>query len=523
VRWSRRSFLRALGSSTAASALAPFLAACGGAAGPAPVTAQAEPQPVIVLREELRRQVEVLSRRLPQVSALATIERVGWVLVDPEERSLHQVILGSLVLTATERDQVREEVTTDLSAGGIARAAWALGNRAAGRARAVAASPAPPVARDATSQPEVDPRTLGPAQWLAAVESLYERGRRTGESRIAYRAAYAVCDDSETVFVSADRDLTQRVVRTRAGVLFLSQGVRRRALAEPEQPERPEQPEQREPGDTALRIEEAGQGGLQGLEATALPDALLRDAADRVLTRFSPTPPLQGLLDVILAPDMAARILRDCVAPGLGGDAWHVGLARAAAFAGQRMASEAVTLLDDPSASGAYGSYFFDDEGMAGAAAALIEAGVLRGPLTDQRSARALGVRRTASARRVHAMASVAPAPSNLLLVPGRVSRDALINGVEQGYLLEGCQWARTHVPTWRFVARAARAYEIRRGKLTGVVHADVDIAGDIPGLLQDVRGLSADAQRFSYGGGGTLATSATSPFVWTRAEVAGG
>jgi predicted Zn-dependent protease len=510
VRWSRRSFLRALRGGAAASALAPFLAACGGQMDRDPVAARSGERPVPVLREELRRHVQALSRRLPGVSALACIERVSWVLVDHEDRSLHQVVLGSLVLTWADGDRVREEVTTDLGAGGVARAAWALGERAGARPAGPVATSAP-APLDSAAQPAQDPRSLAPGEWLAPVNTLYERARRTGESRIAYRAAYAVCDDSETLFISAEHDLAQRVVRTRAGVLFLGQDTRRRVLARPER------------AGATLRVEEAEQGGLQGLDAVALPEALLAGAARRVLTLFAPTPPPQGLFDVILAPDVAARVLRDCVAPGLCGDAWQEGTARAAALAGQRAAAEAVTLVDDPRAPGAYGSCFFDDEGMAGAAVALIDAGVVRGPLTDRRSALALGLARTASARRAHPTAPVSPAPSNLVLAPGRVAREALIDGVDQGYLLEGCQWARTHLPTWRFTARAARAYEIRRGKLTGVVHADIDVTGDVPGLLADVRAVSDDASRFCYGGGGTLATSATSPSVWTRARITGG
>jgi predicted Zn-dependent protease len=512
VRWPRRSFLRALSAGAAASALAPFLgSACSERARPDLVATQRAARPVPVLREQLRRQVQILSERLPDVSALATIDRVAWVLVDSDERSLHQVVLGALVLTAADRDQVLEEVTTDLSPGGIERAASILGSRAAAGTRPFLGQRALTQPLDATSQPAVEPRTLAPAGWIEPVESLYARARRTGASRIVHRAAYAVSDDCETVFVSMERDVAQRLVRTRAGVLFLSQDTRRRTLTEHER------------ADTALRIEEVGQGGLQGLEAAALPDSALAAAADRVLTLFAPTPPPQGLFDVILAPEVAARILRDCVAPALCSDAWLDAGARAAALAGQRVAAEAVTLIDDPRAADAYGSYFFDDQGLAGAAAPLIEAGVLRGPLTDQRSAQALAMRRTASARRAHATAPVGPAPSNLVLVPGHIDRDALVGGVEHGYLLEGCRLARTHLPSWRFAVRLARAYEIRRGKLTGVVHADIDLTGDIPGLLQEVRALSADAERFCYGGGGTLATSATSPYVWTRGQIAGG
>src|SRR5690606_25102597 len=101
--------------------------------------------------------------------------------------------------------------------------------------------------------------------------------------------------------------------------LFLGQDTRRRALAGAGRRE------------ATLRMEEAGQGGLQGLDAAALPDALLEAAAERVLTLFSPTPLPPGGFDaeVVLAPDVAARIVRECVAPGLCGDAWQEGTAGA--------------------------------------------------------------------------------------------------------------------------------------------------------------------------------------------------
>lgn len=511
VRWTRRALLRALGTSAAASMLAPLVTACASSPSPSPAPMSRVARPVPALREELRRQVQGLSRRLPRVWALATIERVSWVLVDPEERSLGQSSLASLVLGAAGRDGVIEEVTTDLSPGGIARAAWTLGERAAAAGRSAdSAGHTLPAPRDFASAPAEDPRAYTPGQWLAPVEALYERAQRIRESRIVYRGAYAVCDDAETVLVSAGQDMAQRLVRTRAGVLLVSQDMRRHVPGEP--------------GRVAtLRIEDVGQGGLQGMEATELRDDALSSAAERVLMLFAPTAPPQGELDVVLAPDLAARILRDCVAPALCSEPWERGGCRAAALAGAPVAAEAVTLLDDPSADGAYGSYFFDDEGQAAAPAGLIEAGVLRGPLTDARGSRALGAPRTASARRAHSLAPARPAPSNLALAPGQHAPGDIIAGVDHGYLLEGCLMARADAHTWRFAARAARAYEIRRGKLTGVVHADVELTGDVPGLLQAVRAVSTEARRFCYGGGGALATSASSPHVWTRARIAGG
>ena len=515
MEWTRRTVLRALGATAAAPVLSPLVHACrtGGTRPPG------SPGPALrgtaEIRDQLREVVSDLSRRFGRASALAGVRQVGGVFVDTGERGVGHEVTTSLVLTVAVRERVFEESTAELGAAGIDRAAEAL------RARAAATyqpnQPPRPLAAPRSHAlvparaPDAGP-ALGPASgaWLARVEHLHERARRVGGSRVVYRGAYVTVDDGETMFVGEGRDLAQRVVRTRAGVTLVAQGTSRRRGAGAAH----------ERAGASLHAVEAAQGGIMGLDALELPDAALEAAAERVLALVTPAPPPQGMMDVILAPDLAALILHRCVAPALCADRWLSGEARALTLAGQAIGSPPVTVIDDPTQPHGYGSYAFDDEGQDATRVVLVEAGVLAGPLTCRRSARALGMPRTGHGRRASAGDPAAPVPSNIALAPGSARPEALVAGIERGLLLEGGLLARTDPGTWRFVARAARAHEIRRGKLTGVLFGDLDLHGDVPGLLAAVQAVSAGPRRFCLGGGATVAASAASPFVWTRAHV---
>ncbi len=547
MSWSRRAVIKALGQSAAGAALWPLFAACGpgGAAGgaarqpgelgepgglgapeagapagPAEL-ALSGPSPAITAaqRAQLRALVKRLTSRFTSASALLRICQHSLAWVDAHERILDRHHSAALVLTGiTERGLV-ESASADLSPAGILRAEARLVARADARAPTRPGGRELGIPRELASAAALDPRALDPRAHLEAVERLYRRAEQAGTSRVVYRAAYSLCDDEDTLFIGAGRDWSQRLLRTRAGALFVaSASAPQRAAVGALSPLPPAGP--------TLRYQAAERAGLMGLEAAAIEPAQLARAADRALTLFAPTAPPVGAFDIVLDPYLAAGIVYHCVAPALTAAGWRRGGVRAAALRGERVGAPQVTLTDDPSAGG-YGGYFFDDEGASAVPTRLIDAGILTGALTDRDSARAMTLPRTPSARRESLATPAGPVASHLVWQPNPnptagAGAGALIGAVERGYFLEGCASARADLRSWSFIARARRAYEIRRGTLTGAVYADVVITGDIPALLGAVRGLSSDTERIAYGGGDRLAASVDSPFVLTHAELIG-
>lgn len=255
-----------------------------------------------------------------------------------------------------------------------------------------------------------------------------------------------------------------------------------------------------------------------GLEAVEVSQDAIDLAAGRALSIISPIAPPRGNMDLLLEPAVAALIVQRCVGPALAGQSWLSGESRAAALVGQPVASSLVTLVDDPTVSAAFGTYFFDDEGVMAGPSTLIDEGVLRGPIADRHSAAGLGVQPTSNGRRRSPFDSVTAQPSNLVLAPGRAQVAGLIGAIKRGLVLEGGVAATVDLSSWRFSARTARAREVVNGKLTGTLYRGVDLRGDVSELLQAVRGLSSVSQAFSSSEG--PAATVTSPYVLTRARV---
>ncbi|HIU43755.1 MAG TPA: TldD/PmbA family protein [Candidatus Ventrousia excrementavium] len=100
---------------------------------------------------------------------------------------------------------------------------------------------------------------------------------------------------------------------------------------------------------------------------------------------------------------------------------------------GQKVASDRVTLVDDGSMPGAYGSSKFDDEGMPRQKNILIENGVMKSYLCDRLGALRLGVPRTASGRRQGYGFAPAARMSNTYLAPGPDDPDEMIRSMPIG------------------------------------------------------------------------------------------
>jgi predicted Zn-dependent protease len=500
--------LRALGASISAPALAPFVHACStpsalrGSAPPgAGATARAQPLGA-ELRQVLREEVAELSQRFVHASALATLRHTGDAVADAGAHGMHHDTAAAVVLQVQSAAGRFEQVSTDISAAGVGRAAQALRARAAAGYQAT--RPPGPLAkpRDFATTPALDPQKIPPRQWIERVRQLYERSRRVGGSRVVYRGAYLSVDDTTAVFVGNGRDLSQRLVRSRAGVVLVAQ--------------------RNTDKDAAPVAEVAQQHGLMGLEATDVDAGALDAAAERVLAMVTPVAAPTGDTVLLLAPSMAALFAHQCVAPALNAHAWLSGAALAATLLGQQVGSDQITLVDDSTMATGYGSYFFDDEGRPAALTALIDHGVLKGPIADEHSAAALSadigtnIATTGNGRRLAPGQPIAPWPSNMTLMPGAQTSEELIAAVDKGLLLDGGLAGHTAARTWRFAARAARGYEIAGGKLTGVLYGDVDIHGEVPAFLRGVAGVSAELERAPWGASSTMAA----PYVLTRGQV---
>ena len=145
--------------------------------------------------------------------------------------------------------------------------------------------------------------------------------------------------------------------------------------------------------------------------------AVGKEAARRTLRKLGARSVATGEFPVVFDPDAARSILGLMAGCAMGSSIW-----RKSSYLvdreGTRVASDLVTIVDDPLLPRAPGSRPFDGEGLASRRNVVVEAGILRTYLCDSYSARKLSRESTASASR-GAGAGVGASTSNLH-PPGR-------------------------------------------------------------------------------------------------------
>ena len=139
------------------------------------------------------------------------------------------------------------------------------------------------------------------------------------------------------------------------------------------------------------------------------------------------------------------------------------------------------------------------------------------GRLADRAAVAARHAATAGRGRRAGHLGELAPSPSHLQLAPGTVPRPQLF---EQGWLLEGRVETVLDPSSGRLVVSVARARELARGSHTGRVFADVELVGDLGGLLASIRGIGDDGHTTIFRddrGGDPRWRSITAPSVRAR------
>jgi TldD protein len=114
--------------------------------------------------------------------------------------------------------------------------------------------------------------------------------------------------------------------------------------------------------------------------------------------------------------------------------------AGSSAFAGkigEKVASEKVTLIDDGTLTGQYGSGAIDDEGHVRQRNVLIENGILKGYLCDRYHGKLIGMESTGSGRRQNYTYAPAARMTNTLLAEGTDEEEEMIRSVDNGLYVQ--------------------------------------------------------------------------------------
>jgi PmbA protein len=156
----------------------------------------------------------------------------------------------------------------------------------------------------------------------------------------------------------------------------------------------------------------------------------------------------------------------------------------------ERIASDLVTIVDDPLIPRAPGSRPYDGEGLLSRKNLVVEKGVLKTFLLDSYSARKLDKESTASASR-GASGGVGPSTSNFILSPGAISHDELVKSTKKGLYVTEMMGFGFNAVTGDF-SRGAAGFWIENGELAFPV-SEVTISLNLDELLKRIDAVADD------------------------------
>jgi PmbA protein len=224
------------------------------------------------------------------------------------------------------------------------------------------------------------------------------------------------------------------------------------------------------------------------------PEKIGLSAAARAAARLNPRKVTTRKVPVVFDPRAAGSLVSH-LASAING----ASVARKTSFLrdkmGAKLFADGIRIVDDPLRKRGLRSQPFDGEGVAGKKLALVDDGVLRTWLLDCATARELGLITTGHAHR-GASSVPSPGPTNLHLEPGRLSPDALIADIADGFYITDLIGSGVNMVTGDY-SRGASGFWIEKGKRTYPV-SEVTIAGH---LLEIFRTLTpANDLEFRYG-----------------------
>ena len=232
--------------------------------------------------------------------------------------------------------------------------------------------------------------------------------------------------------------------------------------------------------------------------------------------------PRGGSYPAVMAPNVVGVFVHEAFGHLAEADLTMAGSAVRDKF-DQKIASEHVSIADDPTLPGGFGTFKYDDEGVKAVPARLIDKGYMRDIMLDREFAAMLGRMPTGNARAESYRVPPLIRMRNTVMLPGDHSVEELFDDIDYGYYLVSFRGGQANLDG-TFQVGIQEAYEIIRGEVGEPVR-NMSISGN---TLETLLQVDAVAKDFSLeygrcGKGQTAFVSDGGPHVRVKSITIGG
>jgi PmbA protein len=250
----------------------------------------------------------------------------------------------------------------------------------------------------------------------------------------------------------------------------------------------------------AVPIAQSEDGGMQrdywysvarSLAKLESPEEVGRVAAQRTLRRLGARKVKTAHVPVVFDPLVANSILGH-IFEGVNGDSVYRGASFLAGKLGEKIASDRVTVIDDGTMVGGFGTSPFDGEGIPTRRTVVIENGVLKSYVLNTYTAKKLGLQTTANASRGLA-GTPGIGPGNYFLQPGAKTPQQLISEIKDGLYVTEFLGHGANLVTGDY-SRGASGLWISGGELAYPVE-EITVAGNLKQMFMNIAEIASDLE----------------------------
>ena len=234
--------------------------------------------------------------------------------------------------------------------------------------------------------------------------------------------------------------------------------------------------------------------------------------------------PPSGEFDVIMDPELTGVFIHEALGHASEGDAVKNRESILEGKLGERIGVEGLTVVDNPTLEGKFGSYIYDDEGIRAKRVEIIKNGVLNEYLLDRETAAVLGFEPNGHGRAQNYNYQPIVRMSNTYIEPGEWSFEDMLGEVKKGLYLIGDKGGEVDIANGTFMFGAKEGYLIENGEIKAQIR-DVALSGKILDILKNIRAIGKDLKiEFPgyCGKGQWVSVDDGGPHVLTRALVGG-
>jgi len=251
---------------------------------------------------------------------------------------------------------------------------------------------------------------------------------------------------------------------------------------------------------SAVPIAQTEDGGMQrdywysvarSIGRLESPEHVGKVAAERTLRRLGARKVKTAHVPIIFDPQVATSILGH-IFEGVNGDSVYRGASFLAGKLGQKVAADHVTVIDDGTIVGGFGTSPFDGEGIPTRRTVVIENGVLKSYLMNTYTAKKLGMETTANASR-----GLAGTPGigagNYFLQAGTKTPQQIISEIPEGLYVTEFMGHGANLVTGDY-SRGASGIWISGGELAYPVE-EITVAGNLKDMFFNISEIANDLE----------------------------